>query len=225
MDRDYDDEFEDDGEAQYDYLYKQIGPEWARDHAKELFEEHYPQAVEEFTFERLRSYYLAEPNLAKPAFDSLSYARSLMPSSKAALVFAVAATELAVKAVLLKPIIFGLVHTEELASFIADMAMQQKGMDRFQALLAEVLSQFGDVELRIFKREDSRKTLWQEITEVQKARNAVVHEGQAPTEGMAELAISISETLLCQILPRILRGLKLRLDDSMTVCQGLPKTI
>jgi hypothetical protein len=225
-DRDFDDDdHEDDGEAYYDQLYKRIGPEWARDHAEQLSQEHYEgnyeQAVKEFTSERLQSYYLADPKLAVSAFESLDYARSLMPLfPRAALVFAATATELAVKTVLLKPIIFGLVHTEELASFIAEMTTKQMGIDRFQGLLAEILSQFGGVELKTLTRENSSTTLWQEIKEVQETRNAVVHRGETANEAKTKLAISVSETLLNEIFPNVLRNLELHLDDSMSICRG-----
>jgi hypothetical protein len=87
-------------------LYLELGPHWALDHG--LFE--YEYAVKEFTAERLKSYYVTNPHLAGPANDSLLYAQSLMaPHEMAALVFAVTATELAVKSVLLKPIGFGLI--------------------------------------------------------------------------------------------------------------------
>lgn len=225
-DREYEAEQEAAAEAAYDRLYRELGPQWARDHDQELFEEHYEEAVKEFTSERLQSYYVAHPKLAGPARQSLLYAQSLMPSfSQAALVFAVTATELAVKTVLLKPIIFGLVHTENLASFITDLTTQHTGMSRFQTLLTEILAQFGGVNLRTFKRATSAKTLWQEIGEVQKARNAVIHRGETASTAEADLAISVAATLLSEIFPQILANLGLHLHNSMIVCARThPKT-
>jgi hypothetical protein len=67
-------------EAYYDRLYSELGPEWAREHAQEIYEENYGQAVEEFTSERMQSYYLSQPTLATPARGALLYARSLIPA-------------------------------------------------------------------------------------------------------------------------------------------------
>ena len=217
--REWEAQQEADGEAYYDHLYKQIGPEWARDHASELLEEHYEDAVNQFTLERLQSYYSAQPNLAVPARDSLLYAQSLMPSfPQAALVFAVTATELTVKTVLLKPLISGLVHTEDLASFIAELTTKHTGMDRFQKLLTEIVAQFGGVQLKTFKRAGSVKTLWEEIGEIQCARNAVSHRGETVDSGIAVIAISVSTTLLNEVFPQILKKLGLHLHDPITVC-------
>jgi hypothetical protein len=199
---DEDDYWEAEQEAAYDRLYNELGPEWARDHAQELLKEHYEEAVNEFTSDRLQSYYLAHPSLAVPAHDSLLYAESLAPSfPRAALVLAVTATELTVKTVLLKPIISGLVHSEDLASLVADLTTKHTGMDRFQDLLTEILAQFGGVQLKTFKRVNSNNTLWQEIAEVQKARNAVIHQGDVTNDSKAELAISVATTLLKRDLP------------------------
>jgi hypothetical protein len=205
-------------------LYEEFGPQWAEEHGLAPPED----AIEEFTAERLQSYYIAHPNLAGPACDSLIYARSLMPSyPKAALVFAVTATELAIKTVLLKPIVFGLVHTEALASFITDLTTKHTGMDRFQTILTEILARFGGVDLKTYTRADSSKTLWQEIGEIQKARNAVVHRGEAVDDATANLAIAVASTILTGIFPQVLQKLNLHLHDPGVVCglRSLPPMI
>jgi hypothetical protein len=215
--------YEAETEAQGEAYHDEIGRRWARDNAaeltKEAFEENYQQAIDEFTSERLQSYYLKKPELAVPALNSLSYAKELLdPFHKAALLFAVTSTELTVKNVLLKPIISGLVHTEDLADFIADLTTTHTGMDRFHKLLTGILAQYGGVELKTFKRNSSNKTLWEEITVVQVARNAVVHRGEHSELTAAVLSISVAETLLNDIFPRILKNLGLHLHKPITVC-------
>jgi hypothetical protein len=202
-------------EAYRDQLYEELGPVWAENNGFVPPED----AIRDFTAERLQSYYVANPNLAKPAYESLRYAEALLPSyPRAALVFAVTAAEVAIKTVLLKPIVFGLVHTEGLASFITDLTTQHTGMERFQTLLTVILAQFGGVDLKVFKRGDSAKTLWQEIGEIQTARNAVIHRGENADDAKAVLAIAVAATLLKDIFPQILAKLQLHLHDPMTVC-------
>jgi hypothetical protein len=207
---------QDAAEAEYqEHLLEELGPEWAEANGLVPPED----AIRDFTAERLQSYYVAHPNLAGPANDSLVYSQSLLPSfPKAALVFGVTAMELAIKTVLLKPIVFGLVHTEVLASFITDLFTEHTGMDRFKTILTEILARFGGVDLKVFKRADSARTLWQEIGEVQKARNAVVHKGEVVDDGNAALAIAVAATLLKEVFPHILAKLHLHLHHPMTVC-------
>jgi hypothetical protein len=210
-------------DAQGEAYHDAIGRQWAEDNAAELskdaYEENYERAIEAFTSERLQSYYLRESTLAVPALNSLLHAKELLsPFHKAALLFAVTATELTVKNVLLKPIISGLVHTEDLAAFIADLTTTHSGMDRFHKLLTGILGEYGGVELRTFKRPGSSKTLWEEISVVQGARNAVAHRGEDSDLATAILSISVAETLLDQIFPRILKNLGLHLHKPITIC-------
>jgi hypothetical protein len=68
------------------------------------------EVVEQFTVERLQSYYLDHPNLAEPAWWALREAESLAAAHPAgAVVFGTVATEVGLKAALLKPILFSLV--------------------------------------------------------------------------------------------------------------------
>jgi hypothetical protein len=210
-------------EAAAEAAYDKMGEKWARENAYDLFrEEHHEEAISEFTSERLQSYYLKHPDLAGPARNSLLYAQSLMPTfPQAALVFAVTAIELAVKNVLLKPIVFGLVHAENLASFVTELTTKHAGMGRFQKMFTEInniLVDVSGIDLKDYKRDGSAKTLWQEIIETQTVRNGVVHEGKNAPDGTADLAISVATTLLDQLFPQVVQKLGLHLHDSLTVC-------
>jgi hypothetical protein len=204
-----------DREVGYERLYRELGPQWAEEHRDELYQE----AIQEFTAERLRSYYVSHPQLVRSAYDSLTDAEALRAThAKAAVIFATTAVELGIKVLLLQPIVFGLVHTEALAELITDLTIQQAGMDRFQALLAEILKQYGGVDLKTFTRSNSTKTLWQEIGDLQKVRNRVIHRGEMPEECQADLGVEVAGTVLRQLFPQVLRKLGLHLHDSLVIC-------
>jgi hypothetical protein len=196
------------------------GPDWSDEIDFEVYQQQISDdAVRQFTGERLQSYYLANPKLGEPALDALSYAQTLLPKHPlAALVFATTAMELAIKVVLIRPIVSGLVLTEGLAEFITDLTTQHTGMDRFQDLLTEILARFGGVDLKTYTRPNSKRTLWQEIAEVQKARNGVIHRGEKVKGSMGHLAVAVGATLLRKIFPIILGNLKLHLHAPITVC-------
>jgi hypothetical protein len=197
----------------------EIGAQYLREFGYELYPEHYAEAIKEFTAERLQSYYVANPNLAAPALDALLEAQSLVSSHpRAGLVFAATAMELAIKVVLLKPIVFGLVHIEGLAGFITELATKHTGMERFQNLLTAILAEFGGVDLRTFTRPNSLKTLWKEMDDVQNARNAVIHRGETGPSASADLAVAVATTLLKDVFPQILAKLDLHLHEPGVVC-------
>ena len=102
----------------------------ARDEAyeslsRELYPEHREQAISEFIAERLRSYYALHPDVTTPGVRAYKEAKALLVGGhfSAALVFASSATEIFLKAALLRPIVYGLVHSEALAQAVVDSAL------------------------------------------------------------------------------------------------------
>jgi hypothetical protein len=200
----------------------EIGAQYLREFGYELYPEHSAEAIKGFTAERLQSYYVGNPNLATPALEALLEAQSLLSSHpRASLVMAATAMELAVKVVLLKPIVFGLVHIEGLAGFITELATKHTGMERFRHLLTAILAQFGGVDLKTLTRPGSTKTLWKEMEDVQTVRNGAIHRGEAVSGANASLAVALASTLLKELFPQVLSRLDLHLHDPGLVCGKL----
>ena len=88
-----------------DEMYDQI--------SRDLYPEHKAQAISEFTAERLRSFYVANPQVIRPAIDAIQEGKRLATGghSAAAIVFFVTAIKILLKANLLKPVVPGLVNT------------------------------------------------------------------------------------------------------------------
>jgi len=117
----------------------------------QLYEEHKKEAIEEFTYERLQSYYSENKLLAKPAFDAFTEAQKLIGiNSTAGFIFAAVAMEVGLKDTLLKPIVFGLVHATSAASLITNLVMSHQSMDRYKDLLLQILREHGDVDLHSY---------------------------------------------------------------------------
>lgn len=106
----------------------------------ELYPEHKEQAIAEFTRVRLRSYYVDHPKVLVPAVQLFKESQTLLSNRHhaAALVFAASATELFLKASLLRPVVYGLVHSESLAELVVNAALSQTGFQRYEQLLARV---------------------------------------------------------------------------------------
>ena len=185
----------------------------------ELYEEHRKKALEEFTVERLQSFYRAHPDVAKAALAALADARRLAElHSGAAMAFAGAALELAITTVLLRPVVHGLVHQESIASLIADLAVSHRAFDRFQGLLFHILSVHGGIDLKSRKRSDSNELLWSEINHVRKKRNAVLHRGEQVTREDVDLGIAVASMVLEELVPEFLARLGLHLHNTGLVC-------
>jgi len=199
--------------------------EYARQvYEEKLFEEwvqdqglvHPNDAISDFTSERLRSYYLNHPDLTQPAATSLAYARSLLGTySRAAIVFAVGAMEMAWKNVLVRPLVFGLVHTEEMAAIVSTVALKRNSLEDVKHLLPSLLAKYGGVDLKQpHHLTQSTRSLWQEMLDIQGVRNSIAHSGDAQHDSKGPLAVAIAEALLEDIFPSVIGHLNL------TLCNG-----
>jgi hypothetical protein len=205
-------------EEAYNALYREIGPEWARDHAYELFQENYEEAVSQFTTERLQSYYLKHPDLILPSHEALQTAQLLIASHPdAALVFATTSSELTITAALLRPIVYGLVHTEALASIVTELILAHRQMDRYRQLLTRILADFGGIDLTTYKRVSSKELLSAELNTMQSSRHSVVHRGEKVATETPELSIKVARALLEDIFPKVLKAFDLYLDSDLKI--------
>lgn len=187
--------------------------ELARDQwYSELVDQISGEAIEQFTFERMRSYYASNRTIAVRVVDVFREAERLLPqSSSAAAVLFVTAIELGLKVTLLKPVIYGLVHNESVADLVSDLAVKHNGLDRFKPLLARLLAQYAEIDFHAFKIEGHSKTLWEEFTELQDSRNGMVHRGLPISADHAVLAKEVATMVIGNFLASTLDGLGLKL--------------
>lgn len=182
--------------------------------AREVYPEHRAQAIEEFTSERLQSYYLKNPDVAVAAARAFKEAKLLLEHGHpaACVAFAVTSIEQFLKAALLRPVVFGLVHMESLAALIVDVATDQSGgLDRYKKLLAGLFKNLADIELGTVKREGASRPLLEEIKSLQDQRNAVVHRGAALTNQDAELALAVANAVFSQVFVHLLAAVGLQI--------------
>jgi hypothetical protein len=151
-------------------------------------------AIYEFTEERLQSFYVKSPFVMRPAIDSIQQGKQLLSLKQKtpALVFFVSAIELLLKATLLKPVVYGLVHDENFADIIVRHTLGQSGFDRYEELLSELFLRLAKMNIKHIKREGSEERLLDECKKLQKIRNDIIHKGEKCTEADAELAMKVS---------------------------------
>lgn len=189
----------------YEAEQEQAYSEFVDSLAKELYEEHKERAIEEFVSERLSSYYIEHSHIAEQAILFLKRAKFYRESDPVvSLLFSSTATEVLLKTVLLKPIVYGLVHTESLAELIASGLVKQTGIDRFKELVFGILEHHIEFEEGIHKycRDGSETPLWKERENIQNVRNAVLHQAKLCTEAESEISyeVAMAFTRLTNIL-------------------------
>jgi hypothetical protein len=201
------------------HVVPELDEEYAAQIAAGYYDLHAEQAINEFIYERLQSFYLQNNEVIASPLASLSRARELvgLNQNAAALVFAVTAIEVGLKLGFIKAIVYGSVHSETAAGIIADMSYSHAGFERLRDLVFQILSEVN-LDLRAYRRANADSTLWQEIIEVQQRRNAIVHRAQDGTEEEAQSAIAIASSLLEDIFPAVIANIGLHLHDGRRVC-------
>jgi hypothetical protein len=193
----------DTSDAAADDLYESI--------ARELYPEHKVQAVGEFTAERLKSFYVSNPNVMRPAVDALQEGRRLTATGHpaAAIVFFGTSIELLLKSTLLKPIVHGLVLSPVLAEMVVDQAFGQTGFDRYTKLLSKLYKEFAGLELNEISRENARPCLMSECTALQGIRNKIIHQGASATADEAETGRAVAVAVYDHIVDPVLGAIGL----------------
>ncbi len=193
----------DENDTAMDEFYDQI--------SHELYPDHRDQAISEFTQERLKSFYIKSPLVMRTAVDSLQQGKSLLSDNYFApsLVSFMSAIELLLKATLLRPVVYGLVHHESLAEIIVKHALGQTGFDRYEDLLSDLFLSLANMDIKNVKRENSNKTLLAECKCLQKIRNDIIHKGETCQQDDAELALSVSVAVFEKIVRPMLYSLGL----------------
>jgi hypothetical protein len=215
-----DDDYDYDDVGPVEHLREQFMPELYEEFARDVLsgkDDLYGEIINQFTSERLQSFYLTNPGVAERALSALEEARALkVLHPSAALVFAAIAIEVGLKTTLLRPILHGMVSIDSAAALVAGLIPDQQN-DSFKKALFGILKEVGGVDLPAFKRPGSNKTLWEEIANIRSRRNEVMHAaGQVPV-AEAEHAIEIASTVLEVLFPKVIAELGLKTDARLRI--------
>ncbi len=174
----------------------------------------YEENIEEFISDRLISFYQSDRKLLIPAFNALDTAKKLNSiSPTASQVFATTAIEISLKDGILKPILYGLVHNENVAELIMGFTTRFTDMDRYKGVLNKIIYEYGNIVLKEYYREGKKDSIMNEIRDIQTLRNKILHKGIITDKNNSLQAIEVTETILTTILPKVLDSFKLTIKD------------
>ena len=180
----------------------------------ELYPEHKEIAIDEFIEERMQSYFLKHPNIIDTPMKCYRHANELIDvSPQGALVFYTTAIELFLKSVLLKPVLYGMIHNDKVADMIVDATTSQSGFSRYNKLLTALCSHAANINLaKIDGRQ--KKPIINEAEEVQKIRNRIVHRGYKASINEMGNAKSLASLILTEVVEPVINNLNLKIETS-----------
>lgn len=186
---------------------------------EELSSEYREKDVIKFIEERMQSFYLENPNVISPAIECSNHANKLLRiSPSCALVMYTTAIELYLKSVLLKPVLFGMIHNKNIADLIVESSVGQTGFSRYNNLLKELCIHAAGIDLDSIKGMQNKPIL-KEAEQAQKIRNKVVHQGYKATIEQMGMAKNIAYLMLTDVVEPVLNNLDLVItSNNMGFC-------
>lgn len=191
--------------------------------SRELYPEHKEQAIEEFTEEKLKSYYLKNPKVMRPAVDAIQEGKWQLENERysSSLIFYVTAIELLLKATLLRPVLHGLIHHEGLAEIMTNYILGQTGIVRYEKLLSQLFENITGINLGEITRDGTQQQLFAECKELQKNRNNAIHQGAVCTKQEAEKARIVSIAVFERIVQPTLHSIGLNVIEEGEIRDGI----
>ncbi len=187
-------------------------------YGSDAYHEDIGRGIDDFIADRQKSYYLGHPTLIHPAEHLLAEARELfdLKHYASAQVFAGASAEIVFGDALLKPMVYGLVHSDTVAPLVADVIENARSVYKFKALLVAIVSEFSQIDLTANSTDLNNQSLWSFVDGVRKQRNSVLHSDgfSKVNKEDAETAITASTQLLELVLPKVLDGIGLHLHGA-----------
>ena len=182
--------------------------------SEELFPEHKELAIQQFIEEKLQSYYLDNPNIINAPMECSNHANELMQMSPhCALVMYTTAIELYLKSVLLKPVLYGMIHNEGIANLIVESSTSQSGFARYNKLLSALCLNAAGIDLGTIKGMNNKPIL-KEAEEVQAIRNKVVHKGSKVTAYEMGKAKNLAYLMLTDVVEPVLNNMDLVISSN-----------
>jgi hypothetical protein len=190
--------------------------DWAQD---EYEMEIASRAIEDFQTERLQSFYKGHKDLALKAIHMAKEAKLVLEKSpSAAMVLATASIEVGFKAIILRPIISGLVHEESLASLVTEVFVKSAKQDGVLKIVHQVLKKYASIDLQEITLPQHKKLYWRELGDAQELRNGILHRGEMCSRDDAERVIELADYLWNVIFLEIIKSIGLHTHDQQTVC-------
>ncbi|MFJ2991217.1 hypothetical protein [Pandoraea sp. NPDC087047] len=190
-------------DAMYDEMYDAISNEIRED------------AIGEFSSDRLRSYYVQNPRLMRPAWYRFQQGMQLVSNQhyEAATIFFASSMELFFRFTLLRPVVYGLIHHERLADAVSKSVLDgNTGFTKYTTLLGHIYAQLLGVELKKLAVGNTDANLIKKCNELQDRRNVLVHHGETSGRTEALYAQAVARAVLNQVVKPMLVALGLGLS-------------
>lgn len=181
----------------------------------ELYKEFKKQFKDEFIFDQVHSYYKENPDVAREPLQRFQESKLLFSQRfyTSTFLFAVISIEVGIKLIVLKPILYSLAFSTAAGELLYDTTFKLKSIPQIPDLYFHILRDTTGIDLKDIQRTTGNKKLWDEISNLQKLRNEVLHQARTIIQQESEQSINIAESLYNEIIPKVLDEFSFHLKD------------
>lgn len=190
---------------------------------EELYREFKQQYEEEYIFEQIHTYYKDNPDIPKSTLNYYRKALSLFSENHhtSAFLLATISIEVSVKVIIMKPILFSLAFNDTAGELLYNYTFKRKSVPEIPNLYYQILQDTTGFDFKKHVRATEQKTLWEELTELQKIRNQVIHQAESISDQEATIAINLARSIHEEVIPSILNRFHFHIkDDRITYGTG-----
>ena len=99
-----------------------------------------------------------------------------------------------------------------------DLAFSRTSLDRIKKLLTKIFLDVSKLDLTSYRRKGCARMIWDELVDVQKTRDRVMHRAETVTLAEASLAVEVAAAVTEELFPAFTKTLGYHLHDGFRLC-------
>lgn len=181
----------------------------------ELYKEFKQQYEDEYVFEQIHDYYKANSDIAKEPLEFLEKSKLLISYGHytPGFLLSTISMEVGIKVIILKPVLFSLAFDKTAGELLYDSTFKQKSVPHIPKLYYRILRDYTGFDFNEYILTDSKIKLWDELSDLQKLRNEIIHQAKTVGEKEAEESVKIANGIYREVIPTILDKFQFHLKN------------
>lgn len=171
-----------------------------------LYEQFEMQYESDFIYKRVEKFYESNREIVKAPLLNLADSQALFENKyyTPAFIHAVISNEVAIKSVVLKPILYSLTIDDKAGDLLYMQTFKNKSLQYIDPFYYQILEGITELNFKKITRNNDQLTIWKEWIELQDLRNDVLHQGISVEKLDAQKAINIASYVCDEIIPCVL---------------------
>lgn len=193
---------------------------WQEEQYEKWWKEQKAFARNEIPIDKYEEYLLKNPTFARASVSALNSSKELINiDSTSSFIYSAIAIEVGLKTVILKPLIFSYILSDPISENMSYIIIRYSNTNTYRNLLFEIIRDFTNFDLNVLKRNYCNKTLWDEIQDITKKRNNILHKAEKVGNKDAYQALDVAKELFTNIFSKMVGDFRFHIHVDGLVCR------